>query len=72
MAGHKFNISFSDGERKILDELARAKGQRKADILRIAVKLMKFYYDEVEKGSRFQLKHQDGEVEIIRLFPLVG
>ena len=68
MGGHKFNINFSDEEWENLDQQAREKGLKKTDILRIAVRLMKFYYDEEGKGSRFQLKHQNGEVEIIRIF----
>jgi predicted transcriptional regulator len=64
----RFNVDFSDEAVAVLDELARRNGTTKAEILRRAVNLEKWFADTLAKGAKVIVEAQDGtQREVMKL-----
>lgn len=56
----RFNVDFSDQATAVLDELAAQQGTTKADIIRRAIALQKWFEDTRDSGSKIIVELPDG------------
>ena len=64
----RFNVEFSDDTIRVLDQLARKHGITKAEVLRKAVALEKWFEDTKDEGSRIVVERADGRTaELLKL-----
>jgi predicted transcriptional regulator len=63
----RFNVDFSDEAAAVLEELARRQNTTKAEVLRRAINLEKWFADTTDKGGKV-LVEKDGQTrEIVKL-----
>ena len=64
----RFNIDFSDEAVAVIEELARRNGSSKAEIVRRAVNLEKWFTDTLADGAKVIVEAQDGsQREVLKL-----
>ena len=64
----RFNVDFSEDAIAVLDELARRNGTTKAEVLRRAVNLEKWFTDTVTAGAKVIVLTPDGtQREVLKL-----
>jgi predicted transcriptional regulator len=64
----RFNVDFSEEAIATLDELARRNRTTKAEILRRAINLEKWFTDTVTSGAKVIVQTQDGtQREVLKL-----
>jgi len=64
----RFNVDFSEDAIAVLEDLARRNGTTKAEILRRAVNLEKWFTDTVTSGAKVIVEAQDGtQREVLKL-----
>jgi predicted DNA-binding protein len=61
---HRVNVNFSEGAYNDLDSLAKRHGKTKAEVLRDAIALER-WFDEVRREGNRVLVERDGEVREI-------
>jgi predicted DNA-binding protein len=61
---HRVNVNFSEGAYSDLDTLAKRQGKTKAEVLRDAIALER-WFDEVRREGNRVLIERDGEVREI-------
>lgn len=59
---HRVNVNFSDGAYQDLSRLAEEQGKTKAEILRDAIALERWFHDERRAGGRLLLERPGGEL----------
>lgn len=63
----RFNVDFSEEAAAVLDELARRQNTTKAEVLRRAINLEKWFADTTASGGKV-LVEKDGQTrEIVKL-----
>lgn len=64
----RFNVDFSDEAIAVLEDLSRKEGTTKAEILRRAIALEKWFQDTTSSGSKIVVEEPNGRVrEILKL-----
>lgn len=56
----RFNVDFSDETLRVLEDLAKRHGSTKAEVLRRAVALEKWFEETRAEGSRIVVERPDG------------
>lgn len=64
----RFNVEFSDDTISVLEDLARSRGTTKAEILRRAVDLEKWFEDTKTSGARIVVERPDGRLAEVLKF----
>lgn len=63
----RFNVDFSDEATAILDELAKRQNSTKAEVIRKAIALEKWFNDTTANGSKIVVEAPDGKLrEVIK------
>jgi predicted DNA-binding protein len=60
MAVHRVNVNFAESTYAALEDLAKRKGKTKAEVLRDAIALEKWFQDTREQGAKI-LVERDGK-----------
>jgi hypothetical protein len=64
----RFNVDFNNEANEILEDLAKEQGATKAEILRRAIALEKWFADTRRKGGKVLVETEDGKVlEVVHL-----
>jgi hypothetical protein len=63
----KFNLDLSDQAAAVLDDLASQQGTTKADILRQALSLQKWFNETQKKGSKIVVESDGVQREVLPL-----
>jgi len=63
----RFNVDFSDEAVAVLDELARRQKTTKAEVLRRAINLEKWFADTVADGGKLIVEKDGRQREIVKL-----
>lgn len=61
---HRVNVNFSEGTYGDLEEIARSRGKTKAEILRDAIALERWFDEARREGNRILIE-RDGDVREI-------
>jgi hypothetical protein len=59
---HRVNVNFSEGAWTDLNRLADDRGKTKAEILRDAIALERWFHDERLQGGRILVERASGEL----------
>lgn len=65
MAIHRVNVNFSEGAYSDLQQLARARGKTKAEVLRDAIALARWVDDARREGARILVEGNGRLREVI-------
>ena len=64
----RLNVDFSDEMHAVLEDLAKRQHTTKADVLRRAISLGKFFQEAREHDAQILLRRKDGQVaEVLTL-----
>ncbi len=63
----RFNVDFSDEASAVLDELARRQNTTKAEVIRRAINLEKWFADTTASGAKVLVEKDGRTREIVKL-----
>ena len=64
----RFNVDFNEEATRVLEDLADAQGTTKADVLRKAIALEKWFNETLQSGSKIVVEAPDGKLREILKF----
>jgi hypothetical protein len=59
---HRFNVNFSEGAWRDLTALAESKEKSVADVLRDAIALERWFWDQIDAGHKVLIERRDGSI----------